>query len=293
MKLHTKVAGWLHGRLADVTADVTQASDGDQIVTVAGKPIIVPAVYQWFKKTEIPAAVAKYYETDPRYWIEGTGFSNEKGSSMLKDSIQYSDFDFPEVLAWYTALADKASSAATAWSFRSIQRQMAGTNCVNSDSKLTGIVTTNSNMYVAQPPDFNRENQSLDYKVASPHYLPDGTVFKGTYNLVMRSDFARCIYGFTSAPVSASVSVISADGSSQVATTVLGERNDWLYLSANNFTFSSPTLRIKLSQQKADSQTINKFNPAVIKKTISCKKGKSVKIVVAVKPVCPAGYKKS
>ncbi|NBO09368.1 MAG: hypothetical protein EBV30_08490 [Actinobacteria bacterium] len=39
----------------------------------------------------------------------------------------------------------------------------------------------------------------LSYQVASPHFLPDGaTAFKGTYNLIMRSDVARCLYKFSS-----------------------------------------------------------------------------------------------
>jgi hypothetical protein len=128
--------------------------------------------------------------------------------------------------------------------------------------------------------------------VSSPHFLPDGSVFKGKYNLVMRSDYARCLYGFTSAPVSASISILSADGSAQVATTVLGERDGWLYLSANNFTFSSPTLKVKLTQAKEESQPQQTAAVPKVKKSITCVKGKISKKVSAVNPKCPSGYKK-
>jgi hypothetical protein len=54
------------------------------------------------------------------------------------------------------------------------------------------------------------------------HYpLPDGKEFKGMYNLVIKSDVARCIYGFSAAPVKATISIVSSDGTAQVATNQL------------------------------------------------------------------------
>jgi hypothetical protein len=111
----------------------------------------------------------------------------------------------------------------------------------------------------------------------------------------MRSDYARCLYGFTKAPVAASVSILSADGSSQVATTVLGERDGWLYLAANNFTFSSPIVKVKLTQPKEESkpEAAPTNSPTTgSKKMITCTKGKISKKVSGVNPKCPAGYKK-
>jgi hypothetical protein len=225
---------------------------------------------------------------------QGTGFGGSswgQSTSILKDYISYTTYSFPEAIAWYNAIGDKANSTATAWSFRTIESNNLPRKCTSQGSQLTGIVTTNSNMFVAMPPDFNQVDQSLDYKVSSPHYLPDGSVFKGTYNLVMRSDYARCLYGFTKAPVAASVSILSADGSSQVATTVLGERDGWLYLAANNFTFSSPIVKVKLTQPKSETAPTNSATP-VSKKLITCTKGKISKKVSGVNPKCPAGYKK-
>ena len=60
----------------------------------------------------------------------------------------------------------------------------------------------------------------------APHFTNTGEVFTGTYDLVKRSAVARCIYGFSSAPVKASISVVSATGSPEVATTVVGEKMD-------------------------------------------------------------------
>jgi len=123
--------------------------------------------------------------------------------------------------------------------------------------------------------------QTLDYKVIAPHLLADGTIFKGSYDLTLNAELARCMYKFSSAPISASVSVISEDGINQVATVVVSQKAQWIHLGAYGFTFSSPTLRVKLSQKDSAN-----------KATITCIKGKASKKVTAVKPKCPSGYKK-
>ena len=125
------------------------------------------------------------------------------------------------------------------------------------------------------------ENGFLNYKVGGLHFMPDGkTEVQGTYDLVMRSETARCLYGFTKAPISATVSVVGGENSS-VATTVVSESNGWLKMAAYGFTFSEKTVRVKMTQK-----------PAQAMKTITCLKGKVVKKVTAVSPKCPTGFKK-
>jgi hypothetical protein len=74
-----------------------------------------------------------------------------------------------------------------------------------------------------------------------------------------------------------------------------------MYLKANNFTFSAPTLKVKLTQEAVKpvatpspiATATPAAKPAAAKKTtITCVKGKTSKKVTAVKPVCPSGYKK-
>jgi hypothetical protein len=215
----------------------------------------------------------------------------------MKEGFGYDDGGFREVSAWIDAVGDKATYAQSVWSIRSMESQQYE-NCMKGSDSLSGVVTTNSTMYIGNPPTFNRDEQTLDYKVMAPHYLPDGTEFKGSYDLLIKSDVARCIYGFSSAPISASVSIISSDGTAQVATTVVGERNGWLSLAAKGFTFSAPTLRVKLSQaapapvvEAAPVQAPAKVRTPK-KKTITCVKGKVTRKVTAIKPVCPAGFKR-
>jgi hypothetical protein len=159
----------------------------------------------------------------------------------------------------------------------------------------------------------------MQYKVTSLHYMPDGvTPFQGSYNLVMRSSAARCLYKFSSAPVQAVVEVINPNGTNQIAATTLTESDGWLRLSASGFTFSSPTLKFKLTQsevlasQSPTPTPTPKPDPSVSpvssptpsaspsassiqaesKSTIVCIKGKVTKKLTAVAPKCPTGYKK-
>ena len=316
MKLSQPVNGWLHGRMFDAESAITKAADGDQLLSIKGRPVVVPGIQAWFKKESYPAPLQKLYGSMSQTqvdagglgWPSNTGINNGPDGlpySILKENFGYDDGGFVQVSAWIDAVGDKATFAPTVWAFRSIQSSQYS-NCMKGSDSLSGIVTTNSTMYIGNPPTFNQADQTLDYKVMAPHYLPDGSEFKGSYDLLIKSDVARCIYKFSSAPISASVSIISSDGTAQVATTVVGERDGWLTLSAKGFTFSAPTLKVKLSQ-KADpapakvdpapvtapvTAPVAAPKPAAKKTTISCVKGKTVKKVTAVKPTCPSGFKK-
>ena len=293
LKLHEKIKGWLHGRLSEAVATISSASDGDQLLTIQGKPSVVPGIHAWYKKDSLPEVLKTYYKRIPELLLNsnGGGWPSTDGKifdgpdglpySIMKEGFGYYEESFNEVLAWINATGDKATYAPTVWSVRAMESQQFD-SCMKGSDSLSGIVSTNSTMYIGNPPTFDKQAQSLDYKVMSPHLLPNGTEFKGSYDLIIKSDVARCIYGFSSAPVSAKISILSADGTTQVATTTFNERDGWMYLVARGFTFSSPTVRVKLTQAASQPK----------KATITCVKGKSSKKVTAVKPACPSGWKK-
>jgi hypothetical protein len=159
------------------------------------------------------------------------------------------------------------------------------------------VVTTNALTYSSGPPTFNKETGALEYKVASPHFESGGKVALGSYDLAVKSDVARCIYGFSSAPISATISILSESGEQKVATTIVNERNGWLYLSAKGFTFSSPTIKVKLTQEPvaaavAAATPAPTTAPTAKSSTITCIKGKTTKKVTAINPKCPSGYKR-
>lgn len=281
LRMQIPIKGWLHGRLNNASASITSENNGIQNVRIAGQPVVVPIVYKTFPHEELPAPVKKFYANDTNFELMGFRFGTPTGEiSIIKSLDQYAKREFPAALVWYQAIADTAPYAATAWSFRSIEDGEIGQRCQETSKGLIGLVSTNSNMYVAEPPYFNKADQSLDYLVTSPHFLPDGSVFKGNYNLVIRSDFARCIYGFSKAPISAKVSILSASGVEQIATTTLGESGGWLRLSSSNFTFSAPTIKVRLSQKNSSNR----------RSILTCQKGSLKREIAAAQ--CPKGFRK-
>ncbi|CAN2218365.1 hypothetical protein MCEMRE196_01195 [Candidatus Nanopelagicaceae bacterium] len=313
IRLNAKVTGWLNGRVSKVESTILIDNTGMQEITVKGNPVKVPVIFGWVQKASAPSSLKNFYGSMTAVQVNGgNGYGKcldpalpanatpgpcnpEYWESVLRGP-QKNLRDLQEVALWLPVLKDTAVAAPTRWNINSTDSGVIG-NCSADSSKLTGIVTTNATGFVSGPPEFNKVDQVLEYKVLAPHYLKDGSTFLGTYDLAIDSTYARCIYGFTSAPVSASVSVISTDGTNQVATVITNERDGWIHLGAYGFTFSAPTVKVKLSQEVAKPVVLVTPTPtaiaaAPIKKSITCIKGKSTKKVTAVNPKCPTGYKK-
>lgn len=310
IRLNAKVTGWLNGRVSNVDSSISINSRGMQEIVVKGNPVKVPVIFGWVKKAAAPQSLKDYYGAMTAAQVNGgNGFGKCLDPALPIDAPpgpcnpvfwesvlrgpQKNLQDLKEVALWLPVLKDTAVVAPTRWNINSTDGGVIG-GCSADSTKLTGIVTTNATGFVSGPPEFNRDDQALEYKVLAPHYLKDGSVFKGTYDLAIDSQFARCIYGFTSAPISAKVSIISNDGENQVATVVTSERDGWIHLGAYGFTFSSPTVRVKLSQSTPTPVAVATANPIPnkSKKTITCLKGKLTKVVSGVNPKCPIGYKK-
>jgi hypothetical protein len=285
-----KLQGWLHGRISDASASLKVLSDGSTRLQVKAKPVVVPMIGKYLKRSELTKELVDYYTQAPKP-LGGVGKCRDFGAEpdCLRQQLTFNEGAMREFLLWLPVMEDKAISAPTQWSVRAIPRTFSstttGASCYTDNPSVSGIVTTNATSYIASPPTFNATTQTLDYKVAAPHYLPDGREFFGTYDLLIDSKVARCIYGFTDAPIQASVTILSADGVEKATTTTVSERDGWLQLSAKGFTFSNPVLRVKLTQQEPLMQP-----KKVASKSITCIKGSSIKKVTA--KSCPKGYKR-
>jgi hypothetical protein len=325
---------FMHGRLLDPTIKIVNDDSNRQLFSIEAGSVSVPILYTWVKNTDMPQALYDYLYAMKNWggtylYIDGKG--NTRDNVQLRIPFDaYDERRFQEYLWWLEVAKNKSIGNKTMWVARTLNEweiESSGTKrCLGDKKNLTGIVTTNANMYLSAPPTFNESTKTLDYKVASPHTDPNEKLNIGSYNLVLSSEAARCLYNFSKAPVSATVSIVSADGNSQVATTSVTEKNGWLYLSANGFTYSAPLVRVKLTQEPENtvaspsptpsSSPISTASPTPTsspstspsptatpistsktvttskKITITCIKGKTVKQVTAIKPVCPIGYKK-
>jgi hypothetical protein len=288
------LTSFMHGRLLDPTIKITSDSSGHQLFSIEAGSVSVPVLNTWVKNSDMPKELHDYLYSMTNFggfytYRDGKGSSRDN-VQLLEHFDQYTSATFQEYLWWLPVAKDKSIGNKTMWIARTLSAAEVNgaggqvAKCISNAKNLTGMVTTNAGMYVSGPPTFNAGTQSLDYKVAAPHFDNNGTPNIGTYNLVLSSEAARCIYGFSKAPISATISIVSADGTAQIATTIVREKDGWIYLSAAGYGYSSPTVRVKLSQ------TVEKS--AITKSTITCTKGKVSKKVTAEKPTCPAGYKK-
>jgi len=320
LRLNTNLSGWLHGRMKNAVIDY-KTTNGITNLTVNANPIAVPLVDVWSKSDDLSDAHVAAYQS--QFWAgdamhypitnENLGqpiTTDEKTRSGMKNisfkhlNTSFSKASMDNFLLWLPIAKDKAAAMPTQWRLGTMTDNGSGPvkECLDKEKALAGVVTTNSTMYLDGPPTFS--DNTLDYKVASTHFEPDGTtVFKGSYELIMSSAVARCIYKFSSAPISATVSITSENGEANTATTVINEKNGWLKLGAYGFTFSSPTVRVKLSQDAAvatasptptpsPSSSATAAPVAAKKTSITCVKGKTIKKVSAINPVCPKGFKK-
>ncbi len=180
------------------------------------------------------------------------------------------------------------------WEFTVISLEEAGdswvSKCKNVMSKspsFSGVISTNATVFVQGPPKLDSTG-NLDFQVAATHLKQNGEDNLGTYNLSIANSVANCIWGSSSLGIGASISVITDEGVKQVATTSLGSSEGQLNFSASGFHYSTNKIRVTLGKRSTSAQTGTDKKTA----TITCAKGKISKKVTAVKPKCPAGYKK-
>lgn len=240
VRLPKELSGWYRGRLKDPEFDAKPFSAKNNIVTIGAEPAVVP-------RFAFTKSIASLDQTEKDYANrQGMAGGWEGGFTTWARASDGPTFGFLDYFR--KAVSDTSKGVNTLWNFGTINGNANG-RCLNDSSKVLGIVTTNSMVYDGGVPAY--KGGFLNYQVAGLHYMPNGTELAiGTYDMVIRSETARCLYGFSKAPLSATVSVISDQGAKTTATTVVSEKNGWLKLAAYGFTFSKKTIKVKITKKK-------------------------------------------
>ncbi|MCX6447915.1 MAG: hypothetical protein NTV18_02090 [Actinobacteria bacterium] len=277
-------AGWFKARLMNPDISISSLNSLNSRVEITGAPVRVPAFAYQRDLNNLSTDEKKYTGA-----LKGV-ISVEPGAREI--------FDYIEMAR--KVVNDVAEFSNTYWTLTSTPWDNRNP-CLQDSTRVLGIVSTNAIGYEGASPEF--KDGFLNYRVTGIHFGPDGkTPNLGTYDLLLRSDAARCLYRFSEAPISATVSISGSDGSQNVATTVVSEKDGWLKMKAAGFTFSEKNIKVKLIQEKAAGVEAPKSAlPAerlpIVKKTdkkqtITCVKGKVTKKVTSTAPVCPSGFKK-
>ena len=173
--------------------------------------------------------------------------------------------------------------------------------------KIGGVQVVSNAMHSLDP-TWDEAAEAIAVRLSTPHLLPDGSVNVGYLEIRMPRAAALCMWKVDlDGSIKATVNITYEDGSTPSIATVNGKRigDDYLIISTG-FHYSSPTLRVKLSQDNAvkpadnsastqnESKNENKVSvPAVAPKkikVINCVKGKLTRKISGVNPKCPAGF---
>ena len=173
--------------------------------------------------------------------------------------------------------------------------------------KIGGVQVVSNAMHSLDP-TWDAEAEAIAVRLSTPHLLPDGSVNVGYLEIRMPRAAALCMWKVDlDGSIKATVNITYEDGSTPSIATVNGKRigDDYLIISTG-FHYSSPTLRVKLSQDNAvkpadnsvstqsESKNENKASaPAATPKkikVINCVKGKLTRKISGVSPKCPKGY---
>jgi len=307
LRLNTKTHGWMHGRLANAQISILSEGVNGVDVQISGSPSKIPSVVA---ETTIDKVTESIWATV----VGGTipaNYGQPGGMSPFLQTVASNrgTFMMNTFKAMQPFMTDKAVAMPYIWSVRSVERSQVviaagqkALDCLYANGgdkgKILGFINTNATAYVSGPPTFNEQTQSLDYSVAAPHFAKDGSVFKGHYSIQLNANTARCMFGLQGANLKATLSILNDKGESNVITSVANEDKGWFKFTVAGFTFSTPTIRLKLEEvaqptiAPGSSPTPAAQKPAVVLKKITCAKGITVKTVSGVNPKCPSGFKK-
>lgn len=295
IRVPSNITGWLNGRLDKPIAYTTPYDDNYTDLTVEAAPLQEIISAQWMPYTE-----------DVQDYLRRVSRLDNLTAGAKNYDIPPIDPDNTQALPSYLELEKKnlikdvATTVELSWRLQTTtsDAQRFVSNCTTGN-QIDGIVTSNAAVYEPGSPKFDSDEGALIYKVAAPHYKPDGkTENLGRYAFAMREELIKCVYGLDKLPPYAQVEVsYGSDGENRVSSVALGTRNKWVHLAADNFTYSAPTLKVKLEGWKKSSATSNTQpnqpnpnQPQQMENVIVCQKGSERVEVRGSKPECSLGF---
>jgi hypothetical protein len=300
-----KNGNWLGSRTTETRAySKSLGKEKPTLATFEGLPVSIQAgvtqiprtlegFNSWYEGNPFKKSVdrgefdAKWFEEMKKNWGIGTQYSGGEGWGGL---------GWEAIDQWNSTeryIDPSMTIEHDVWEFFTTTLEEAGdswvTKCKNAMSSapsFSGVISTNATVFVQGPPKLD-SGGNLDFQVAGTSLKENGEVNLGTYNLSIADEVAKCIWGTSNLGVGASVSVITQEGVKQVATTSMGKSDGQLNFAASGFHYSTNKISISMGAKVQNSPT-----NMPKKSSITCVKGDVSKKVTAIKPKCPAGYKK-
>jgi hypothetical protein len=252
IRVPKSLGGWFEGRLVEPELKVSTKRNY-QSISVSAKAVSLPKFSATIRQVDFPPVLRERADRRPAWSnislrrIESSPAFSGEGVRIVDEAAQLAN--------------DRAVSIVTAWNFRSTAGWNPGggsisgeyvlnfSRCLKSTTKVQGLLTTDAMAAQGGPPSFS--GGFFRYELAGLHFAPDGvTKIRGNYSLILNSRFARCLYGFGSAPLSATVTVTGDGESKMLSTSVVNEKNGWLKVSASGLTFSKKIVAVKVTKKR-------------------------------------------
>jgi hypothetical protein len=239
VRIPNSVKGWFQSNLASPEYELQRSGKFQRLTVLAGPgetPVLNRAEYH-----------RDLFAGNEESWIWSRIRNTTGAWSFSFDQFDDGALDTVENIA--SVVSNKSNGENLRWRIQSGKQMWSGSHgfdqCVRTTSGIVGIVNTNALAAQGTPPMYNKG--FLNFSVSGLHFRSDGvTPYLGVYNMNIRQDFARCVYGLDSAPLSATIG-FSTDS---ISTTSVGKKKNWLILSANGFTFSKKTIKVKITRAK-------------------------------------------
>ena len=230
----TSLGGFFMGRIGNPNVKQTLNSKTRQNeIQLTAEPITVPGMSVLVPdEVAIPAKLKYVTRGESQNYPSYDGGWNEI-------------FDFASKFA-----NDRVTNYSTQWSVYAMSPGSTSyAGCARPSSGFIGTGTTNAMRYDFNPPSF--KDGFFTFKLSGLHYMPDGENLElGQYELMLNSEFAKCLYRSSKVPLFAKIEITSANGKTNVTTTASQERDGWFKLRIAALTFSTKTIKISLTSKK-------------------------------------------
>jgi hypothetical protein len=167
---------------------------------------------------------------------------------------------------------------------------------------ISGGLSIVTNAFNQWSPTWNAINRSIDVQLRASHLRTDGSINSGYLEIRIPTAMAQCLWGVNlKGEVDARIALTYTDGTpDEVITVSSKEKNGYFSVVSAGFHYSSPKLEIRLNQDEGTptpsasptATNSTSSSESVIKKSVKCQKGKVRKVITAVNPKCPSGFKK-
>ena len=281
---------------------------GRKIMNIAFEATQQPGI----KPYSFDLSQTKCFNPTPYNWIPNCSeFADMTlhGGGSAEEASGY--FTWRELEKYFPILP---KDAVTVWNFKTMNP--AGKDFLDllkcsSRTEPSGVLSSNASLLVPSPPKWNKENESLDYNLASTHLDTNGKVVTGFYELRVSTAVAKCLWGNDLSQAKAQIQILSASENAvqNVEVSTLQIKDGYISFQTSGFHYSANEIKMKIIGAKnlqtqesaipnisaAPAATPSASSPVLKpnqKQTITCIKGKATKKVTAVNPKCPAGFKK-